>query len=84
MSVQPQDDVTAQPVGHRGAAIRIEERPAMLDPQGAFDLRQFPRDQRERFFTSVLRGKNQMPPWGDILKPAEVEALWGYVVAGEK
>ena len=56
----------------------------MLDPQGAFDLRKFPRDQRERFVTSVLRGKNQMPPWGDILTPEEVEALWGYVVAGEK
>jgi mono/diheme cytochrome c family protein len=56
----------------------------MLDPQGAFDLRKFPRDQRERFVTSVLRGKNQMPPWGDILQPEEVEALWGYVVAGEK
>ena len=56
----------------------------MLDPQGAFDLRKFPRDQRERFITSVLRGKNQMPPWGDILKPEEVEALWGYVVAGEQ
>ena len=56
----------------------------MLDPQGAFDLRKFPRDQRERFVTSVLRGKNQMPPWGDILKPEEVEALWGYVVAGEQ
>jgi mono/diheme cytochrome c family protein len=56
----------------------------MLDPQGAFDLRKFPRDQRERFVTSVLRGKNQMPPWGDILTPEEVEALWGYVVVGER
>ena len=56
----------------------------MLDPQGAFDLRKFPRDQRERFVTSVLRGKNQMPPWGDILKPEEVEALWDYVVTGVK
>ena len=27
----------------------------MLDPQGAFDLRKFTRDQRERFFTSVDR-----------------------------
>jgi mono/diheme cytochrome c family protein len=31
----------------------------------------------------VTRGKNQMPPWGDLLKPQEVEALWAYVVAGE-
>ena len=55
----------------------------MLDPQGAFDLKKFPRDQRERFFTSVARGKNQMPPWGDLLKAEEIEALWAYVVAGD-
>jgi mono/diheme cytochrome c family protein len=32
----------------------------------------------------VTRGKNQMPPWGDLLKPDEVEALWAYVAAGGK
>ena len=56
----------------------------MLDPQGASDLRKFPRGERERFINSVTRGKNQMPPWGDLLKPEEVEALWAYVVAGGK
>jgi mono/diheme cytochrome c family protein len=56
----------------------------MLDPQGASDLRKFPRDQRERFINSVTRGKNQMPPWGDLLKPEEVDALWAYVVAGDR
>jgi mono/diheme cytochrome c family protein len=55
----------------------------MLDPQGAFDLRKFPRDQRERFVTSVTKGKNQMPPWGDVLKPEEIEALWLYVTTGD-
>jgi mono/diheme cytochrome c family protein len=56
----------------------------MLEPQGAFDLREFPHDAHERFVSSVTRGKNQMPPWGDLLKPADVEALWAYVVAGER
>ncbi|HXM81894.1 MAG TPA: cytochrome c [Burkholderiales bacterium] len=56
----------------------------MLDPQGAFDLRKFPPNERERFVNSVVRGKNQMPPWGDLLKPDELEALWAYVIAGEK
>src|SRR5262245_15754691 len=56
----------------------------MLDPQGAFDLRKFPPDQRERFVTSVTKGKNAMPPWGDVLKPEEIEALWLYVIAGER
>ncbi|HEY6721666.1 MAG TPA: cytochrome c [Burkholderiales bacterium] len=55
----------------------------MLDPQGAFDLRKFPHDERERFINSVTRGKNQMPPWGDLLKPEEVEALWAYVAGAE-
>jgi mono/diheme cytochrome c family protein len=58
--------------------------PRMLDPQSAFNLRNFPRDQHDRFVSSVTRGKNQMPPWGDMLKPDDIEALWAYVVAGEK
>ncbi len=56
--------------------------PRMADPEGAPDLRKFPRDQRERFLASVSKGKNSMPPWGDLLKPDEIEALWAYVAAG--
>jgi mono/diheme cytochrome c family protein len=56
----------------------------MRDPESAFDLRTFPHDQHERFIASVTQGKNQMPPWGGMLKPAEIEALWAYVVAGER
>jgi mono/diheme cytochrome c family protein len=56
----------------------------MRDPEGAFDLRKFPHDAHDRFIASVTRGRNQMPPWGDLLKPEEIEALWAYVVAGEK
>ena len=58
--------------------------PHMLDPQSAFNLRAFPPDQHDRFVTSVTRGKNQMPPWGDILKADDVEALWAYVTTGER
>jgi mono/diheme cytochrome c family protein len=58
--------------------------PRMRDPESAFDLRKFPHDAHDRFIASVTRGKNQMPPWGDLLKPEEIEALWAYVVAGEK
>jgi mono/diheme cytochrome c family protein len=56
----------------------------MQDPEAAFDLRKFPTDQYERFVNSVTRGKNQMPPWGDLLKAGDVEALWAYVRAGER
>ena len=58
--------------------------PRMADPQGASNLRVFPRDQKSRFVVLVSRGKNNMPPWGDLLKPEDIEALWAYVVAGEK
>jgi len=55
----------------------------MQNPESAFDLRKFPPDQHERFVSSVTRGKNQMPPWGDLLDAAEIESLWAYVMAGE-
>ncbi len=58
--------------------------PRMRDPESAFDLRKFPRNQHERFVSSVTRGKNQMPPWGDMLKVDEIEALWAYVTTGER
>ena len=74
---------------NRGRAIYSQNcapchGPQMADPQGAFDLRTFPPDQKSRFLTSVSKGKNQMPPWGDLFKPEEIEALWAYVMAGEK
>jgi mono/diheme cytochrome c family protein len=51
---------------------------------GAFDLRQFPHDQHDRFVASVSQGVNAMPAWVGVLKPAEMEALWAYVCDGEK
>jgi mono/diheme cytochrome c family protein len=33
---------------------------------------------------SVTNGKNQMPPWGDLLKSDDIEAVWAYVTMGEK
>jgi mono/diheme cytochrome c family protein len=58
--------------------------PQMKNPEVPIDLRKFPPDQKSRFVTSVTKGKNQMPPWGDIFKGDEIEALWAYVMAGEK
>src|SRR5581483_3595349 len=56
--------------------------PRMQDPESAFDLRKFPPNQHDRFVNSVTRGKNQMPPWGDLLKSDDIEALWAYVLTG--
>ena len=56
----------------------------MIGPPWAIDLNKFPRDKPARFVDSVTYGVRAMPPWGDLLKPDDVEALWAYVVAGEK
>ncbi len=53
-------------------------------PGGSFDLRTFPSGQFERFANSVIKGKNNMPPWGEVLQPGDIEALWAYVMAGER
>src|SRR5690349_17597621 len=45
----------------------------MADPNSAFDLKTFPPDAKNRFVNSVTRGKNSMPPWGDLLKPDDIE-----------
>lgn len=58
--------------------------PRMQDPESAFNLKTFPRNARERFVRSVRQGKNQMPPWGDMLSGDDLDALWAYVVRGEQ
>ena len=55
----------------------------MVGPEWAVDLKTFPRDNPARFIDSVTHGKNTMPPWGDVLSPDDIAALWAYVVAGE-
>jgi mono/diheme cytochrome c family protein len=52
--------------------------------QGVVDLKKFPPDQKSRFVNSVSKGKNQMPPWGDVLDAGDIDALWAYVMAGER
>ncbi len=56
----------------------------MKNPEWAIDLATIPKDDRQRFVQSVTNGKNNMPPWGDVLKPDEIAALWAYFSQGEK
>jgi cytochrome c55X len=50
-----------------------------------FDLREFPRNGKDRFLESVVNGKdNRMPPWGDVLSLDEIEAVWAYVMTRGK
>ncbi len=56
----------------------------MKNPEWAIDLATIPKDDRQRFIQSVTNGKNNMPPWGDVLKPDDIAELWAYFSAGEK
>ena len=52
----------------------------MVNPgTSSFDLRKWPKDNREGFETSVMKGKGDMPAWGDVLLPDELDLLWHYV-----
>jgi mono/diheme cytochrome c family protein len=44
-----------------------------------YDLRRFPTDQPERFFTSVTNGKGNMPSFKDALSEEQIKLLWAYV-----
>jgi cytochrome c55X len=49
------------------------------------DLREFPKDDKQRFIDTVVHGRNnRMPPWGDVLSTKEIEELWAYVKAHGK
>ena len=42
-----------------------------------FDLLKLRPD--ERFDRAVNDGKGQMPPWGGVLSPEEIDQLWAYL-----
>jgi mono/diheme cytochrome c family protein len=58
--------------------------PHLANPEWAKDLRKFPREDHARFVDTVTYGVRNMPPWEDVLKPDDIEALWAYVVTGER
>lgn len=47
------------------------------------DLRAFP-DDNARFVTTVKQGKNNMPPWKDILSDQEITEIWAFVSSRRK
>jgi mono/diheme cytochrome c family protein len=44
-----------------------------------YDLRTFPKGEKERFVDSVVNGKRQMPAWGSLMKPEAIDAIWLYI-----
>jgi len=46
-----------------------------------FDLRRLRAEDHDRFVTSVLDGKRQMPPWRGALDQEQIESIWAYIRA---
>ena len=52
----------------------------MVNPgTSSYDLRKYPVDRKPDFADTVNNGKGDMPAWGDILLPEEIDAIWVYV-----
>jgi mono/diheme cytochrome c family protein len=65
---------------HRMPCVRCHGGNCVQNSSAAFDLRTFPHGDKARFVNSVTKGKNgRMPPWGDVLKPEEIDQLWAYI-----
>ena len=45
------------------------------------NLRRLTANDRAKFGTMVRNGRNQMPPWKDVLSDAEIDQLWAYIRA---
>jgi mono/diheme cytochrome c family protein len=46
-----------------------------------FDLRKLRPEEHDRFVSSVISGKDNMPSWYGILTAAEIDAIWAYIRA---
>lgn len=52
----------------------------MVNPgTSSYDLRQWPTNEKDRFYEVVKDGVGDMPAWGDILTQEELDDLWYYV-----
>ncbi len=45
----------------------------------SFNLKIFPKDQKQRFINSVTQGKGFMPALGDVFDAEEIEQIWVFV-----
>ena len=44
-----------------------------------YDLRTFPKGEKERFVRSVNKGLRAMPAWEGSIKPEQLDAIWAYI-----
>ena len=54
----------------------------MVNTGVSFDLRSFPKDDKQRFERSVTKGLRAMPAWEGRFDAEEMDSLWLYVMQG--
>jgi mono/diheme cytochrome c family protein len=45
------------------------------------NLRRLTANDHPKFDTTVRNGRNQMPPWKDMLNDEQIDAIWAYIRA---
>jgi mono/diheme cytochrome c family protein len=45
------------------------------------NLRRLTAKDREKFDSTVRNGRNQMPPWKDVVSDPQLDQLWSYIRA---
>ncbi len=83
VSAPAQERVEPTPQAGRKAytsfCVRCHGINLVVGSSAYFDLRTFPGDDKARFLDSVTNGKRQMPAWGGIVRPDQMEAIWAYI-----
>ena len=44
-----------------------------------FDLKTFPKNDKPRFISAIVKGMGSMPAWGDKLSSEEIDLIYSYV-----
>ena len=75
----PAASVAAGRQAYTSTCARCHGLNLVVTSSAYFDLRTFPKDEKERFVESVTHGKRQMPAWKGIVTPDKIESIWLYI-----
>jgi mono/diheme cytochrome c family protein len=79
---QPADDAALAEAGRRtytSSCARCHGI-GLVNTGYGFDLRTFPKDDKERFLRSVTKGLRAMPAWEGVLRDEQMDAIWAYIL----
>lgn len=73
------DEIAAGANQYQRTCAQCHGRNMVNSGTTVYDLRRFPADDPERFFTSITNGKGNMPGFKNALTPEQMKLLWAYV-----